>query len=97
MSAGVREQISTMELIQLVQDLADSRQDICIRFRLIGEMWQTSHARVLTVREKAVTLNVETMNQVIIIPDIGKVMQFELDKPFKNYQPHFHYAVIPFH
>jgi len=88
-------QIAVLVLKQLLHQLKDSGLEIGIRFRLIGKMWQDAHMRVLHVTEKGVALNDEQSKKLIIIEDLSQVMQFELDKAFQQYQPHFHYSVEP--
>jgi hypothetical protein len=85
--------VPVLELRRLLHELKDLRPDICIRFRLIGEMWQTFHLRIVKVTEKGVALNDEHTNKLMFIRDLKHVMQFELDKAFQQYQPHFHYVV----
>jgi len=88
-------QVSVLELKRLLFDIVDSRAEVSIRFRLIGEMWQISHHRVVTITDPAVILENEFDARSVIVPDISMVMQFELDRGFRQYQPHFHYSVIP--
>jgi hypothetical protein len=85
--------VSVLELRRLLYELNDLRPDICVRFRLIGEMWMTTHVRIVKLTEKGVALNDERLNKLIFIQDLKDVMQFELDQAFQQYQPHFHYPV----
>jgi hypothetical protein len=87
--------ISVLELKKLMVELKDKRPDICVRFRLLGEMWAQNFMRVLHVSEKKVMLNDEVANKLVILPDLSNIMQFELENRFQNYQPFFHYDVIP--
>ena len=85
--------VPVLELRRLLYELKDLRPDICIRFRLIGEMWQTCHMRIIQLTETGVALNDENTGKLIFVRDLKHIMQFELDKAFQQYQPHFHYAV----
>lgn len=87
--------VPVLALKRLLYDLKDGRPDICVRFRLIGEMWQTNHSRIIQLTEKGVALNDEISNKLIFVRDLAHVMQFELDHAFQQYQPHFHYSVNP--
>jgi hypothetical protein len=87
--------VSVLELKRLLYALKDLRPDICIRFRLMGEMWQVNHLRIVNIREKGVTLKDEELNELVVVPELNNVMQFELDRAFQQYQPHFHYPVDP--
>lgn len=90
------EQIPVLELRRLLFELRDFRPDVCVRFRLIGEMWQTHSCRIIKLTEKGVVLNDEKSNKLIFIQDLNQVMQFEIDQSFQQFQPHFHYQVHPF-
>jgi hypothetical protein len=87
--------ISVLELKRLLVDLKEKRSDICVRYRLLGEMWVVNSMRVINVTENGVMLNDERKNQLINLPDLSLIMQFELDAPFQGFQPHFHYNVRP--
>lgn len=88
-------QVPVLALKRLLHELKDLRPDIRVRFRLIGEMWQTNHLTILSLTEKGVVLNDERLNKLIFVQDLSNIMQFELDHSFQEYQPHFHYNVGP--
>jgi hypothetical protein len=87
--------ISELELRRLLIELKEKRPDICVRYRLLGEMWAQHFMRVLQVTEKGVMLNDEASNKLVIVTNLANIMQFELDNRFQNFQPFFHYEVIP--
>lgn len=87
--------IPVLEFRRLLYELKDLRPDICIRLRLIGEMWQTNHHRVLKLTEKGAALYDERGNKLVFVQDLSNVMQFELDHSFHQYQAHNHYTVNP--
>ena len=87
--------ISTLELKRLLFDLKDKRPDVCIRFRLLGEMWAENFMRVIMVTEKGAIFNDESINEFVNVSDIANIMQFEIDNRFQNFQPHYHYEVKP--
>jgi hypothetical protein len=87
--------VSVLELKRLLVDLRQKRQDICFRYRLVGEMWIVNAMRVMSVIEKGVLLNDEQNNKLVTISDLSMIMQFEIDAPFQGFQPHFHYHVKP--
>ena len=86
--------ISVLELRRLIADLSEKRPDICIRFRLLGELWAVHFMRVMKLTEKG-ALFYDENNNLISIGDLNFVMQFELDKAFQTFQPHYHYEVTP--
>ena len=87
--------ISVTELKRLLIDLRQKRPDICIRYRLLGEMWVVNAMQVLHVSDRGAILNDESNNRLINLSDLSSIMQFELDAPFMGFQPHFHYHVQP--
>jgi hypothetical protein len=85
--------ITILELRRLLTDLKEKRPDVCIRYRLLGEMWINTYRRVVVLTEKGAIFNDEEMNKLVNLPDLSMIMQFELDQTFQEYQPHFHYDV----
>jgi hypothetical protein len=90
-----RSLISVLELKRLLTDLKEKRPDVCIRYRLLGEMWVVNSMRVIHITENGALLNDEHRNILVNLTDLSSVMQFEIDAPFQGFQPHFHYHVKP--
>ena len=44
-----------LELKRLLVDLKEKRPDICVRYRLLGEMWGVNFMRVIHITEKRST------------------------------------------
>ena len=93
--AGTRSNISVIELRRLLVELKEYRPDICIRYRLMGEMWSSFFMKVTLVTERGILLTDELGKRLISLSDLTSVMQFEIDNRFRDFQPHFHYDVIP--
>jgi hypothetical protein len=87
------QQIQVLELRRLLYELKDQRPDICVRFRLLAEMWYPSFARVIKLTEEGVVLFNEHDNQAVAIKDLREIIQFELDARYQNYHPHNHYRM----
>ncbi len=87
--------ISVLELKRLVVELKDHRSDICVRFRMMGQLWQQQFVRVVTITENRVLVNDERANKLLSI-DLSNVMQFEIDNRYQNFEPNYHYEVSPF-
>ena len=85
--------ISVLELKRLLVTIIDFDMPVCIRYRILGEMWQSNFLRVVKVTEKGVILNDELRNKTIILQDLTQIIQFEIDGRIHNFQPHFHYDV----
>jgi hypothetical protein len=88
-------EITVLELRRLLIELRDKRPDICVRFRLLGEMWFQHFMRITVVHDKGVILNNEVSNKILRVSDLSNVMQFEIDHGFQNFRPHFHYRIRP--
>lgn len=86
--------ISVLELRRLMIDLVEKRPDICIRFRLLGELWTVNFLRVVRITEKGAVLFDETQG-FVSVSDLNFIMQAEIDKPFQGFQPYYHYEVTP--
>jgi hypothetical protein len=87
--------ISVLELRRLLHDIQDRRPDICVRFRLLGEMWSPNFLSVSSVNGKGVLMKDHHGSKLISVSDLTNVMQFELDNAFIGFQPHYHYEVKP--
>ena len=83
-----------LELRRLLVDLSEKRPDICIRFRLLGELWGVNFLRVARVNEKGAVL-LDEIQGLVSISDLNFIMQFEIDRPFQGFQPYYHYEVTP--
>ena len=86
-------EITVLELRRLLIELRDKRPDICIRFRLLGEMWFVHFMRIILIAGKGVILNNEVSNKLVRVTDLSNVIQFEIDHRFQNYRPYYHYTV----
>ena len=73
--------ISVLELKRLMVDLSEKRPDICIRFRLLGELWSMNFLRVMRVTDKGAVL-LDESHGLVSVSDLNFIMQFEIDKPF---------------
>lgn len=87
--------IHVLELRRLLYELKDRRPDICVRFRLIGEMWQDCFSHLFKFTENGIILVHPNTNQYVVVSDLYKVVQFEIESAFQMYKPHFHYNVEP--
>jgi hypothetical protein len=86
--------ISVLELRRLMVDLSEKRPDICIRFRLLGELWTVNFMQVKRIADKGALLFDDSIG-LVSVSDLNFVMQFELDRPFQGFQPYYHYEVTP--
>jgi hypothetical protein len=84
---------SILELRQALLDIKEHAPHVCVRFRLLGELWQEHMMRVVSVTEQRVMVHDEVIDKLISI-DLNRVVQFELDGKFKVLQPHHHYTIV---
>src|SRR5215218_1557979 len=82
--------VSTLELKRLLFDLKEKRPDICVRYRVLGKFWMDNFMHVMSVGDRDVTFFDPTATRSHELTDLADVVQFELDKKFQKFQPHFH-------
>ena len=85
--------ISTVELKQILLDIKEHGPKVGVRFRLLGQMWQSNFVHILLLTENRVFVNDEQANKLVSI-DFNDIVQFEIDNAFKTIDPHFHYDVV---
>jgi hypothetical protein len=85
--------LTVLELQRVLIEIQEQRPDICIRYRLIGEMWKTNFIKIISVVEKGIFLKDEQAYQLIHLQNIENIMQFEIDHNFQNFEAHFHYDI----
>jgi hypothetical protein len=87
--------ITTIELKAFLRELVDHPSNVCVRMRLIGKMWMPNFMRPVRMSGKGIILFDETIMEYEIVQDLSDVMQLEIDAPYKDVQPYFHYEVRP--
>ena len=89
--AGV---VSTTQLKALFAQLLLDPSGVCVRTRLLGEMWHPNFMHVLMITKTGVIiLNDEVLRKAVTILRTEDIVQFEIDRKFQIYEPHFHYDV----
>ena len=84
---------SGLEVKQLLLHMT-KLPNLCFRFRLLGEMWMKNLMQVTAVNEKT-ALFFDEVDMKYYLVRINNIMQFEIDGRFQNFQPFFHYNVVP--
>ena len=74
--------LNIAQLKSLLATIADNKLNICVRFRMVGEMWQPNFMRVLKLTDEGVLLNDPIKNKLITVRDLRQVIQVELDSQF---------------
>jgi hypothetical protein len=85
---------SVLELKRTAVEIMEQSHNVCVRFRLLGQLWQSGFCRVISVTDNRILVNDESKNQLVSI-DLNHMVQFEIDHKFKDIEPHFHYEVKP--
>jgi hypothetical protein len=86
--------VSVNELRRLIISIVEGRFEICIRFRLIGQLWHPNFLRIVKLTEgSGVLFHDETQNKLFSLSDLGKIVQFELDSSLYAFEPNCHYQV----
>jgi hypothetical protein len=91
---GEVRKVAVLELKRLFIELHEHRPDICIRYRLMGQMWAQNFLRIVDFTGDGVLLNDEASHRMIAISNLTNIMQFELDKTFRTFQAYCHYEVV---
>jgi hypothetical protein len=85
--------ISVLEFRRLLHEMKDRRAEMTIRYRVIGQMWEPFFMSIAALSENGATFLDGTRGGLKIIDDLSQIIQFEIDRSFLGYQPHFHYEV----
>ncbi|HEY0655872.1 MAG TPA: hypothetical protein VGD65_22205 [Chryseosolibacter sp.] len=85
--------VDVLQLRALLHDLHAHRNDIMIRFRTLGSLWQPSFLRINKVTDSGVILADPQNDKPVILSNLDFVVQFEIDTAFKQFQPNNHYDV----
>ena len=85
--------VSIQDLRKLLHELDEKRVTVLVRFRLMGEMWSERFMKVIKVTDSGAFFDDAVTRQYVHVPDLGNVIQFEIDTKWNNLQPYFHYQV----
>lgn len=85
--------ITVLELKRLLIELKEKKSDVCVRYRLLGEMWAISFKSIVLINEKGLVLKDEVDNKFTAISNLSDIIQFEIDQPFQDIKPYNHYTV----
>jgi hypothetical protein len=89
-----RKHISIIEFKRLVHDIHDRRPDVCIRVRLLGQMWSESFFSIECFEDDGVLLFDAHLRKYLRIAKVSDVMQFELECSFFGFQAYYHYEIV---
>ena len=86
--------VTTTQLRAFFAEVVANPSGMCVRTRLLGEMWHPNFMHLLMVTKGGVIiLNDEVLRKAITIMRIEDIIQFEIDRKFQIYEPHYHYDV----
>ena len=85
-------EVTATALHQLLVSLSEHQRSTCFRFRVLGELWYPSFARIININSERVILLNEKTDRLISV-NLSLIVQFEIDIGFQNWSPNFHYDV----
>ena len=94
MEASTKAMISVNELKRLLYLIVEGHLQICIRFRLLGQLWHPNFLSIVKISEETgILFRDDAKNGLIALPDLTAIIQFELDSQLYAFEPNFHYQV----
>lgn len=86
--------VTTTQVQALFADMVANPSGVCARTRLLGEMWYPNFMHLLMITKSGVIIfNDEVLRKAVTVLRIEDIIQFEIDRKFQVYEPHFHYDV----
>jgi hypothetical protein len=87
--------VSILQVRKLLQALKNLQPDVLCRPRLMAELWQPVFLQIAKLTELGVVFRDPSTGQLTEVRDLNNIMQFELNSPFQQYLPYFHYTLTP--
>lgn len=94
MRSKTKKALTILELKRLLIEIQEQRPDICVRYRLMGEMWKPHFFRIILITDTGGFFRDESNDRLMHISTLDKIIQFEIDHSFQQFQPHFHYDIV---
>jgi hypothetical protein len=94
-SMSAKKSLSVQDLKHLLSEILDQRPDISIRYRLMGEMWNTSFMRIVFTTDSGAFFRDDKHNRLVHLSKLNSIIQFELNNRFRDFLAHVHYDIIP--
>jgi hypothetical protein len=85
--------VSIHELRKLLHEFDEKHANVLVRFRLMGEIWSERFMKVIKVTDSGAFFDDAATHEYIHVPDLGKMIQFEIDTRWNIFQPYFHYQI----
>jgi hypothetical protein len=86
--------VSLSDLKRLLFSIAQQQAHVSIRYRTLGQLWYPNFLTVVKLEQgKSVLFHDEIRRKLISLPDISRIMQFELDGKCYPFEPNCHYQV----
>lgn len=87
--------ISVAEFRRLLFDIAEKRPGVCLRYRLLGELWARDFLSIAGITENGIVLKDDSGTRLTVVTNLSDIIQFEIDEPFQGFRPYNHYEVRP--
>ena len=86
--------VSLTDLRKLLSAIGQRPHAVRIRFRTLGQLWYPNFLRVLKMEQgRRILFHDAIRNEFIVLSDVNRIAQFELDGRQFSYQPQFQYEV----
>lgn len=86
--------ITMSELQKLLSSMVQQQTQVSIRYRTLGQLWYPNFMRVIKLEQgKSVLFHDEIRRKLIALPDLTRIIQFELDGRCYPFEPNCHYQV----
>ena len=86
--------VSVTDLKRLLFSIVHQKLEISIRYRTLGQLWYPNFVRVVRIEQgKSLLFHDERRSKLISLPDLTRIIQFELDGKFYPFEPNSHYQV----
>lgn len=86
--------VSSIDLEALLFSIAQHEPGICIRYRTLGQLWYPNFLKIIDIQGgRTILFHDEHREKIISLSDPSRIVQFELDSRFRQFEPNFHYQV----
>jgi hypothetical protein len=91
----LRADLSTLDLRRLLIEMKETRSNVHVKFRLVGQPWKPNFLKILVITERGVVLVDELDSTLIFLTDLSRIMQFQVDANFRELEALHEYSVEP--
>ena len=89
--------VSVTDLKRLLYAITQQEHPVSIRYRTLGQLWYPNFLSVVKIANTNVLFHDKAKKKLISLPDLTRIIQFELDGKFSSFEPNCHYQVADEH